>query len=123
MTRQRVPTGVLLLVVPVIAVGAVLATFLFGSDASDGSAARRADEVIIKDFAYLPDPLQAQAGMTLTVKNLDDAAHTLTADDDVFDTGNMNGGVTKTIELDEPGRYAYHCAIHDYMTGVIRVGG
>ena len=51
--------------------------------------------------------------------NDDGAAHTLTADDGKFDTGRLDGGKQATITIDEPGTYAYHCDIHNYMTGVI----
>ena len=51
--------------------------------------------------------------------NADGAAHTLTADDGSFDTGNLDGGASATITIDAPGRYAYFCDIHNYMTGVI----
>jgi len=114
--------GVLLLIVPIVAVVAIVATATLGSDSGDAQATQRANEVVIKDFAYAPDPLPVSAGGTVIVRNLDDAAHTVTADDDSFDTGDMAGGSTKRFVVDEPGRYAYHCTIHDYMTGVIRVG-
>ena len=55
----------------------------------------------------------------MTVTNDDGAAHTLTADDGKFDTGDLDGGKQATITIDEPGTYAYHCDIHNYMTGVI----
>jgi plastocyanin len=112
---------VLLSIVPVVAAVAIVATAAIGSDSESGSTAPRANEVVIEDFVFAPDPLPVKAGSTVRVQNLDDAAHTLTADDDSFDTGNLAGGATKTVVLDTPGRYAYHCAIHDYMTGVIRV--
>ena len=55
----------------------------------------------------------------MTVTNDDGTAHTLTADDGRFDTGDLDGGKQTTITIDKPGKYAYHCDIHNYMTGVI----
>ena len=60
-----------------------------------------------------------KAGDTITVTNDDGTAHTLTADDGRFDTGNLAGGAAKTITVAAPGTYAYHCDIHNYMTGKI----
>ena len=33
------------------------------------------------------------------------------------------GGTTKTITVRAPGIYAFHCNIHNYMTGVITATG
>jgi plastocyanin len=123
MPNRRVPTSVLVSVVPVIAALLVFATVIIGSSSSDGAAAPRDNQVLVKDFAYSPDPVRVSVGTKLKVKNLDDAVHTLTANNDAFDTGELDGGVARTIVLAKAGRYAYHCVIHDYMTGVINVGG
>ena len=77
--------------------------------------------IVIKDFLYSPEPLHAKAGVALTVTNTDDTVHTVTADDKSFDTGDISGGAKGTITIDKPGKYAYHCDIHNYMTGTIEV--
>jgi plastocyanin len=60
------------------------------------------------------------AVVTLNVTSDDtSSAHTLTADDGSFGTGVLDGGMQMKITIDKPGRYAYHCDIHNYMTGVI----
>lgn len=60
-----------------------------------------------------------KAGSTLTVTNDDETVHTLTADDKSFDTGDLDGGAKATVKIGAPGKYAYHCDIHNYMTGTI----
>ena len=60
-----------------------------------------------------------KAGSTLTVTNDDGTQHTLTADDKSFDTGDLDGGAKATVKIGAPGKYAYHCDIHNYMTGTI----
>ena len=35
------------------------------------------------------------------------------------DTGDLDGGAQAKITIDKPGKYAYHCEIHNFMTGVI----
>ena len=67
----------------------------------------------------LADPTSVTAGATVTVTNDDGTVHTLTADDGKFDTGDLDGGASGTITIDEPGTYAYFCDIHNYMTGTI----
>lgn len=77
----------------------------------------------IKDFAFTPEPLVVtEEGTVVKVTNRDDAAHTATADDESFDTGTLDKGASTEITLSEAGEIAYHCTIHDYMRGVIRVG-
>lgn len=75
----------------------------------------------IKDFAFSPEPLTVAKGTVVKVVNEDDAAHTATAKDDSFDTGDLAKGESKEITLSEAGELAYQCDIHDYMQGVIRV--
>jgi plastocyanin len=113
---RNAPTWLLALVVPVIAAIAVIVTL---TTTSDNSVAIAPDTIVIKDFIFKPEPLQVKAGITVTVANGDDTRHTVTADDQAFDTGDINGGGTGTITIDKPGKYTYHCDIHNYMTGVI----
>ena len=79
--------------------------------------------VLIRDFKFEPANLTATPGAKVTVKNEDGAAHTLTADDRSFDTGNIEGKGQKEITAPSTGRVAFKCEIHQYMTGVIRVDG
>lgn len=122
--RRTVPTVVLALVVPVVVVATVVITLSATSTPSTSSAApaRPAGTAVeIKDFAFAPTPLVAKAGSAITVTNGDGTAHTLTADDKSFDTGNLDGGAHATLTLGGPGTYTYHCEIHNYMTGKIEV--
>jgi plastocyanin len=80
-----------------------------------------ASGLTIQDFAFNPDPINVEAGSKLTVVNLDGVVHTVTADDQSFDTGRIAGGKHTTISPKRPGRVAFHCSIHNFMRGVIRV--
>jgi plastocyanin len=115
---RKLPTLVLALIVPVIAVLAVLITLNATSDdSSAGNAGGTA--VSIKNFQFSPNPIAVKAGSALSVTNRDGTPHTFTADDKSFDTGDINGGVQATVKIGAPGKYAYHCDIHNYMTGTI----
>ncbi|HEX5585976.1 MAG TPA: cupredoxin domain-containing protein [Acidimicrobiia bacterium] len=119
---HRLPTVVLALVVPVVALLAVIVT-LDATSAPGGSSATAAagngTSITIKDFNFSPKPLRVKAGTALTVTNADDTDHTVTAADGAFDTGTLGGGKTATITVDAPGTYRYFCDIHNYMTGTI----
>jgi plastocyanin len=120
--RPKLPTWALALIVPVLAVIVAVITLNVTSDdssASSGSAAKTGNEVVIKNFAFSPTPLHVKAGAVLTVANDDGTTHTLTADNGAFDTGDLDGGMQMKITIAKPGKYAYHCDIHNYMTGVI----
>lgn len=121
---RKVPTIVLALIVPVIAVIAVLVTLNATSDdassaSSSSGKAAAGTAVSIKNFQFSPDPIVVKAGSMLTVSNDDGTLHTLTADDKSFDTGDLDGGAKANVEIGGPGKYAYHCDIHNYMTGTI----
>lgn len=77
----------------------------------------------IENFRYEPNPLVVPLGARVVVANNDDAAHTVTGEARSFDTGNVAPMAKGEITLSEPGELAYFCSIHDYMRGVIRVGG
>jgi plastocyanin len=112
------------LVAVVLVAVAVFTTAACGDDEKDGGTSSGAEgtEITIKDFTYSPNPLEAKVGDTITVKNDDGSAHTLTADDDSVDTGNIAGGASGTVEMEKAGTLAYHCNIHgNTMAGTIEV--
>lgn len=121
----RLPTFVLALLVPVVALVTVLVTLNVTDDKASSAAdtgggrAGSGTAISIKNFQFSPDPFTVKAGTAITVTNDDGTVHTLTADTGQFDTGDLDGGAKGTITIDVPGTYAYHCAIHNYMTGTI----
>ncbi len=79
------------------------------------AAGASGNAIAIKDFKFAPSPLDAKVGDTITVTNDDNTDHQLKANDSSFDTGAFSSG-SKTITVMTAGTFAYHCAIHDYMT-------
>jgi plastocyanin len=77
--------------------------------------------VAITNFAFKPAKLTVAAGTRVTFVNHDMTAHTATADHGGFGTGTINPRHSDTIRLTKPGRYAYHCLFHAFMTGTITV--
>jgi plastocyanin len=121
MSNNRLIRPTLALVLTtVVAFGATACGDDDGGSNDGGGAA--GTEITIKDFSFSPDPLQAKVGDTITVKNDDGTTHTLTADDDSVDTGNIDGGASASVTLEEEGTLAYHCEIHESsMKGSIEV--
>jgi plastocyanin len=63
-------------------------------------------------------------GAEVEVVNEGDVAHTVTSDDDEFDSGTVAGGSTGTFTAPtEPGEHPFHCEIHPAMTGTLTVEG
>jgi plastocyanin len=87
------------------------------------SATPGSNDVSIHNFAFAPGSITVRAGATVTWTNADPqpTRHTASADGGVFSTGPLAPGQSGAFTFSTPGRYAYHCAIHTYMTGVIVV--
>ena len=79
-----------------------------------------AADVTISNFAFSPTSLTVAAGKTLTFKNEDSVAHTVTDRNGKFDQ-TVAPGATITITIDVPGTYSYYCRFHPMMTGTIIV--
>ncbi len=75
----------------------------------------------IVDFNYKPADLKVKAGTTVTFTNEDSFAHTVTAKDKSFDSGNMDKDATFEMEFATAGTFEYLCAIHNSMTGKVTV--
>ena len=65
--------------------------------------------------------VSVSVGYTVTWANVDGTDHTVTADDDSFDSGTLSDGSTFEQTFDEAGEFTYHCEIHSSMTGTITV--
>lgn len=86
-----------------------------------GEKLERSVKVDISNFAYDPDPVRVEAGGKVIWLNEDSVAHTATADDGSFDTGEIEEGKLKSETFKQPGIYTYHCEIHPQMHGTIEV--
>lgn len=77
--------------------------------------------VSIENFAFSPGTIEMGIGDYVVFTNADGAPHTATADNGFFDTGRLNRGDSTEVRMTEPGEFAYRCAFHPSMRGVIRV--
>ena len=85
-----------------------------------GDAGSTADVAIPGRF-YSPPSLAVLVETTVTWRNQDNTTHTVTADDGSFDSGYVAPGGSYERLFSKPGVYAFHCTIHRFMRGVVRV--
>ncbi|MGB0848697.1 MAG: cupredoxin domain-containing protein [Thiolinea sp.] len=78
-------------------------------------------KIAIKGMAFSPAELSVEVGDTLTFTNEDLAPHTGTATDKSFDTGILNQGESKTVEITKEGTIDYFCGVHPSMKGKVTV--
>lgn len=85
------------------------------------SAPATGSTVTIDNYAYSPTTLTVSAGTTVTWVNNDTVAHTVTADDGSFDSGNIAVGASYTHTFTSAGKISYHCNYHPNMVATIVV--
>ena len=77
--------------------------------------------ITIANFAY-QGPVSVSPGSTVTVKNEDSRAHTVTSDQaGLFDAVVPGGGNVVFTAPTTAGSYAYHCTYHSNMHGTLIV--
>jgi plastocyanin len=91
------------------------------TSSSTTGATDDATTIRIKGFAY--NALTVAPGTTITVKNFDEATHTVTSKTaGQFDTGNVDQDQTATFKApDKAGAYEFVCTIHASMKGTLTV--
>ena len=77
--------------------------------------------VQIKDFEFAPSKVTIKVGGTITWTNEGASAHTVTADDGSFDSGQLQKGKTFSRTFDSTGTFSYHCSIHSSMKAQVVV--
>ena len=100
---------------------AVTIIFSCNKDEDNHNNTPSTSAVTIANFAFSSKTLTVSAGTTVTWTNNDAAAHTVTADDNSFNSGNMATGVTFSHQFTTAGTYAYHCSYHSVMTATVIV--
>lgn len=78
-------------------------------------------EVAIEGFAFKPATLTVPVGSTVIWYNNDSVPHTVTARDNLFDSGNLPRDGTFNYTFDQKGTFEYYCTIHPRMTATVIV--
>ena len=88
-------------------------------DAGHGAAAGPA--VNISFAALSPARIDVVAGDTVTWTNDSARVHTVTADDESFDSGRITSSQTFAHRFAAAGEAPYHCRLHPFIQGVVGV--
>ena len=109
--------------------GAWLAAGAWLVSATHGLAAADRASVAIVDaprppaqWGYAPVTPRVAAGTWVTWSNNGQDEHTVTAVDGSFDSGTLDPSEGFAWYFAQPGRFAYVCALHPWMTGTVVVG-
>jgi plastocyanin len=86
------------------------------------NSAQPANEVDLQNTSFNPAELTVSVGTTVRWVNKDAVPHTVTSDQGLFDSGNMNPNDVYEFRFNNAGTYSYHCNYHlPYMVGKIIV--
>ena len=77
--------------------------------------------VRIESFAFTPADIRVKAGTAVEWVNRDEEPHTVTSDDDAFQSRALETGERFAFTFARKGRFSYHCALHPQMTGTVVV--
>lgn len=77
--------------------------------------------VVIQNFEFKPQTLEVKAGDEVQWINRDALDHTATASNNAFDSKTIRAGQSWKWTAKAPGQYAYVCAFHPSMKGVVTV--
>ena len=114
------------LLVPAALAAAIVLAGCGGDDGGGGGAdaapVTGVTEVAAKDNRFTPAAIQVPAGTEVTWRFEDGfVPHDVKADG--FSSGEPRREGTFTHTFAQPGTYAYHCTVHDGMTGRVVVTG
>ena len=104
-------------------------TFLFStiliscskSSGSNNTTSPTPGTVSIVNMSFTPASITVTPGTTVTWNNIDNMTHTVTADDNSFDSGNIGAGSSFAKTFPVAGTFTYHCTIHPSMIGTVVV--
>jgi len=96
----------------------VLANLSFGPAGAD---VKPAATVSMKDLQFAPADVTINVGDTVLFDNNDTVAHTVTASDKSFDSGDLPAGKRWSYTFDQAGTYHYVCTYHSWMKGTVTV--
>lgn len=87
-----------------------------------GGARAATVRVRIAGYAFVPARVHIHPGDTVVWTNRDPATHTVTAVAGGFDSGALGPGRSYRRVFPAAGSFAYRCALHPEMRGVVIVG-
>jgi len=108
-------------VVSVLLLSSIIFVSCSKSSSNNSNSTATPNTVTMAGMAFTPATITVSPGTTITWKNTDNMAHTVTADDNSFDSGNIGAGSSFSKTFSVAGTYNYHCTIHAGMNGKVIV--
>ena len=93
----------------------------YGNNTPPPAGDSNSKSVSIASMSFGPSSTTVTKGATVTWTNNDYTTHTVTADDNSFNSGNLGYGGTFSHTFSNTGTFTYHCSIHPGMTGSVVV--
>lgn len=91
------------------------------NNASTATPEIKSSQVMMKGSKFDPGDLTVTVGTTVTWSNTDSVAHTVTATDGAFSSGNLDPGTNFGYTFNATGTFDYACTIHLAMKGKVTV--
>jgi plastocyanin len=92
----------------------------YGNSTQPPSGSSDRNTISIANMSFGPSTTVTK-GTTVTWTNNDYTPHTVTADNNSFNSGNLSYGSTFSHTFSNSGTFKYHCSIHTGMTGSVVV--
>jgi plastocyanin len=91
--------------------------------ASDVASVVKSEPVTLRNIAYDPQRVSVKVGEEVKWTNRDGFPHTVTSDNNSFDSGDVGTDKSYSFRFTQAGTYAYHCQIHgkNRMAGTVVV--
>ena len=119
------------LLIPLLIIGVVVASVVsycskgssYGSSGSSSSTNTGTDSntVTMQSMSFSKASLTIKKGTTVTWVNNDNITHTVTADDNSFNSGDITAGKSFARTFNTTGTFPYHCIYHSMMKATIIV--
>jgi plastocyanin len=75
----------------------------------------------LSTIAYVPNPITVSMGTAIKWTNNDLVAHTVSSQNNLWDSGDLEPGATYSRTFPSSGTFLYYCAYHPLMVGTITV--
>lgn len=79
------------------------------------------DKVEMSGLAFKPGTITVSVGTTVTWTSKDTEIHTVSSQDNLFESGNMSRNDTFAYTFGQSGTFEYYCKFHPSMTGKVIV--
>jgi plastocyanin len=76
---------------------------------------------VVEDFRFSPARLEVARGTTIVWINRGQVVHTVTAQDQSFDSGSIESGSRGAVTFSRAGTFPFRCTPHPFMTGMVVV--